>query len=147
MGGDKILMHSLLEDCGELMGRARSYLTQALQLSCTTATEKHVAAELHYALAFQGIFDQLWNGILFGSRTRVSGSYQQLWLDFLGNLRSVNATEKHKIVETRAPAVRSLDLLRDVYGQEAKTDFRFGVLKVYAALQGAMCGDLLFRDF
>ena len=29
---------------------------------------------------------------------RFSGSYQQMWLDFLGNLRRVPTTEKHKIV-------------------------------------------------
>ena len=59
-GPPRIHTASLLEQCGELMSSARGHLTQAVQLATTTAMEKHVAAELHYSLAFQGIFDQLW---------------------------------------------------------------------------------------
>ena len=45
---------SLVDQCGELMSSAQRHLTQAVQLAYTTAMEKHVAAELHYALAWQG---------------------------------------------------------------------------------------------
>merc|ERR1719359_784514 len=92
---------------------------------------------MHYALAFQGIFDQLWKMYC----------EKGLSIDLLLQYAQMPAQERHQAVANRAHAVRSIALIRDVYGTDAESDFRIGAVKVIAAIEGARTGELLFRDF
>jgi hypothetical protein len=103
--------------------------------------EKIVAAEMHYCLAWQGMIDRAWHvwGELGEQGARVSM--------LLEHVQPLSTEEQDKAVQNRMHAVRSSALMRDVYGEEAETDFRFGIVKVLGAVEGARSGEVTLREF
>jgi hypothetical protein len=150
-GEDRIDTASMVEQCGELISSARISLTEAVQLASTTAMEKHVAAELHYSLALQGIFDQLHiEGLGLHKQGKPFSCFFDLVLQYarMSFCRTPRPAEEwRQAVVNRAHAVRSIGLIRDVYGEEAESDFRMGFLKIIGAILGARTGEILIRDF
>ena len=63
------------------------------------------------------------SNIQAGRSSRLVQSYTKFW----GTEMAIGPGLKQ--VQNRMHAVRSIALMRDVYGEEAETDFRFGIVK------------------